>query len=186
MQTVKYSQKLQDLRTLANKQSTNFNRLINECTVTVQKTGNVHSFAKPTTTQCGTTFELICALFLEKVYPGCIVHHITELSQELQTILGIRSKDVGIDLIMTWEDKVYPVQCKLRSPTWNPVLKRTCAVLLARELRTFFKACNNPMFSMPIVCTSADQCTAVNCIKYTRSDFEKVFTNTLQKTELKK
>jgi hypothetical protein len=175
IQSVKYASKLKSLRTLV--QTSTFDRLLNECTVTVQKTGNIHTLAKPTTTQCGTTFELICALFLERKYPNCVIYHISELSEELQSTLNLGTKDIGIDLIMIHLDVVYPVQCKLRSLTWNPVLKRRCSVLLARELSTFFKAClSNPMLSTPIVCTSATECTAKNCINYTRIHFNEVFT----------
>ena len=188
MQTTKYLKKFNEIKILA--QNSSFDRLLNECTVTVQKTGNVHSFAKPTTTQCGLTFELICAVFLEHMYPGCLVYHISELPSEIQELTGLSTKDIGIDLIMIHNNMLYPVQCKLRSLTWNPIVRRMCSLLLARELKTFFKASENPVFSHPIVCTSATSVSGrVDCIHsgidqnpshtvvFCRNDFQKVFTH---------
>lgn len=175
MQTTRYSKKLEDLKMLAKKST--FDRLLHECVVNIKKIGNIHVLGKPTTVECGLTFELICAIFLEHVYPGCVVYHISELPAEIQQVTGLTTKDIGIDLIMVHANMLYPVQCKLRSLTRNPIVKRMCAVLLARELKTFFAACKNPVFSQPIVCTSGTSVSGnLECIVYTRNHFLKVFT----------
>jgi len=86
-----------------------------------------------TKTMKGTIFETFSKMYLLRIYGCQTVSLLKELPLETKNYFGLPTNDFGIDLIATWNQEVYAVQCKWRNSR-SPVISW-------RELSTFYTLC---------------------------------------------
>jgi hypothetical protein len=83
----------------------------------------------------GDMFEEFCALYLKHVRGYDTVWRLEEVPEDILTLLKLKRKDMGIDLIVSHAGAYYAVQCKYRQAD----TKKTCITWSA--LSTFYALC---------------------------------------------
>ena len=64
----------------------------------------------------GDIFEEFCVLYLTQV-KGYTAWRLEDVPDDILQKLSLKRKDMGIDIVVSHEDKFYAVQCKYKTPT---------------------------------------------------------------------
>ena len=81
----------------------------------------------------GDIFEMFCVLYLRNRYINSYL--LKDIHVDLLNRLGIRSRDMGIDLIVEDNGKFYAVQCKYKTPNNRD------NIVSWKSLSTFYALC---------------------------------------------
>ena len=65
----------------------------------------------------GDIFEEFCSLYLKKVKGYEQVWLLEDVPEDILISLGLKRKDMGIDIVVRNQDEFYAVQCKYKTPT---------------------------------------------------------------------
>ena len=109
----------------------------------------------------GDIFEEFCVLYLRHISGYQEVWRLQDLPDEHLALLGMKRRDMGIDLVVRHAGEWYAVQCKYKGPAYSvlglqgPADTKTCVTWSA--LSTFYALClRTGPWSKYIVMTSAD------------------------------
>jgi hypothetical protein len=114
-----------------------FDEFVNECQKTFDKPAHTMLELRNRTNKKlkGDKFEVFCLHYLYEIYELDNVWRLEDVPDSVLLILGMKRRDMGIDIIGEKGGKYYAIQCKYKK------YKERKNVLTWKELSTFYALC---------------------------------------------